>query len=102
MPSGHATTAFAVLVAFGSLWPRWRTILLIYALLIAVSRVVVTAHYPTDVAAGALVGVIGAVMVRRYFALRGLGFSVGPDGALRQWPGPSFRRIKSVARELLA
>jgi len=34
--------------------------------------------------------------------LRGLGFSVGPDGALRQLPGPSFKRIKSVARELLA
>jgi membrane-associated phospholipid phosphatase len=102
LPSGHATTAFAALVAFGSLWPRRRTIVLIYALLIAVSRIVVTAHYPTDVAAGALVGVAGAVMVRRYFALRGLGFSVRPDGTLRQWPGPSFKRIKSVARELLA
>ena len=56
LPSGHATTAFSVLVAFGSLWPRARTVLLIYALLIAASRIVVTAHYPTDVAAGALVG----------------------------------------------
>lgn len=102
LPSGHATTAFSVLVVFGWLWPRGRAVLLIYALLIAASRIVVTAHYPTDVATGALVGVLGAVMVRRYFALRGLGFSVGPDGALRQWPGPSFRRIKSVARELLA
>jgi len=102
LPSGHATTAFSVLVIFGWLWPRARTILLIYALLIAASRIVVTAHYPTDVATGALVGVLGAVMVRRFFALRGLGFSVGPDGALRQLPGPSFKRIKSVARELLA
>jgi membrane-associated phospholipid phosphatase len=102
LPSGHATTAFAVLVAFGTLWPRARTILLIYALLIAASRVVVTAHYPTDVAAGALAGIAGALMVRRYFALRGLGFSVGPDDALRQFPGLSLRRIKSVARELLA
>ena len=102
MPSGHATTAFAVLAAFGSLWPRARTILLTYALLIAASRIVVTAHYPTDVAAGALVGIVGAVMVRRYFALRGLGFAVGPDGALRQLPGPSLKRIKTVARELLA
>ena len=31
LPSGHATTAFAVLVAFGTLWPRARTALLIYA-----------------------------------------------------------------------
>ena len=34
MPSGHATTAFAVMVAFGTLWPRARTVLLLYALLI--------------------------------------------------------------------
>src|SRR5664280_1470780 len=34
LPSGHATTAFAVLAAFGVLWPRARTALLIYALLI--------------------------------------------------------------------
>ena len=102
MPSGHATTAFAVLVAFGTLWPRARTALLIYAVLIAISRVVVTAHYPTDVLAGALVGAGGAMMVRRYFALRRLGFSIGPGGEVRQLPGPSLRRIKAVARGLLA
>lgn len=102
LPSGHSTTAFAVLVAFGTLWPRARTVLLIYAFFIAVSRVVVTAHYPTDVAAGALVGIGGALLVRRYFALRRLGFSVGPDGVPHQYPGPSVRRIKAVARDLLA
>lgn len=102
MPSGHATTAFAVLAAVGTLWPRARTIVLIYALLIAVSRVVVIAHYPTDVLAGALVGIVGVLMVRRWFALRRLGFAVGPDGLLHQYPGPSIRRIKKVARELLA
>jgi undecaprenyl-diphosphatase len=102
LPSGHATTAFSVLVAFGVLWPRARPVLLIYALLIVASRVVVTAHYPTDVAAGALVGVVGALLVRRYFALRRLGFSIGPDGAPHTCPGPSWRRIKSVARGLLA
>jgi undecaprenyl-diphosphatase len=101
MPSGHVTTAFAVMVAFGTLWPRARTILLIYALLIALSRVIVHAHYPTDVLAGAFVGVIGAMMVRRYFALRRLGFSIGPDGEIHQLPGPSLRRIKAVARGLL-
>ena len=78
MPSGHATTAFAVLVAFGTLWPRSRTLWLVYALLIAISRVVVTAHYPSDVLAGALVGIGGAVMVRHYFAQRRLGFADRP------------------------
>jgi undecaprenyl-diphosphatase len=102
LPSGHATTAFAVLVAFGTLWPRARTVLLIYALLISVSRVIVNAHYPSDVFAGALVGIAGAVLVRRYFAQRRLGFAIEADGTIHQYPGPSLRRIKAVARALLA
>ena len=101
-PSGHAATAFAVLVAFGTLWPRARTVLLVYALLIALSRVVVSAHYPSDVFAGAIVGIAGAVLVRRYFAQRRLGFSIEPNGAIYQYPGPSLRRIKAVARGLLS
>lgn len=102
LPSGHATTGFAVLAAFGCLWPRARTVLLVYALLIAVSRVVIRAHYPTDVAAGCLMGIVGVLMVRRWFALQGLGFSIMTDGHVSGYPGPSLRRIKSVARELLA
>jgi membrane-associated phospholipid phosphatase len=102
MPSGHATTAFAVLVAFGTLWPRARTVLLVYAVSIAISRVVVIAHYPSDVLAGALVGIAGAIIVRHYFAQRRLGFAIEPDGAIHQYPGPSRRRIKAVARGLLA
>jgi undecaprenyl-diphosphatase len=102
LPSGHATTSFALMVAVASLWPRARTYVLVYALLIAVSRVVVTAHYPTDVAVGALVGIVGALLVRRWFAVRRLGFSIGPDGVPRPYPGPSARRLKAVARALLA
>ena len=102
LPSGHSTTAFSVLVAFGSLWPRWRTEFLIYAGLISLSRIAVTAHFPSDVIAGALVGTVGSLLVRRYFALRRLGFSIGSDGVLHQYPLPSPRRIKAVARELLA
>lgn len=102
LPSGHATTAFSVLAAFGCLWPRARTALLLYALLIAASRIVVTAHFTSDVIAGAVVGTVGALLVRHYFALRRLGFSIGADGALHQYPGPSLKRIKAVARELLA
>jgi membrane-associated phospholipid phosphatase len=102
LPSGHATTAFAIMVAFSSIWPGARTYFLIYAVLIAISRVVLTAHYPTDVAAGALVGILGALMVRRWFALRRLGFAIGPDGTTRPYAGPSRKRLKSVARALLA
>ena len=61
---------------------------LIYALLIAISRVVVTAHYPTDVPAGALVGIAGAVMVRHYFAQRRLGFRLARMAPSINMPGP--------------
>ena len=73
----------------------------IYAVLIALSRVVITAHHPSDVIAGAIVGAVGAVLVRNWFAARRLGFTVATDGSVRAMPGPSFRRIiKAVARRL--
>jgi undecaprenyl-diphosphatase len=102
MPSGHATTAFAVAIAAGAMWPRARPVLWIYAFAICLSRVVITAHHPSDVIAGALVGGIGALLVRNYFAARRIGFGVNGEGAVHAFPGPSRRRIKSVARALLA
>lgn len=101
LPSGHATTAFSALVAIGALFPSARPLLWIYAVLIALSRVVVTAHYPSDVVAGAIVGATGALLVRDWFAGRRLGFAVGSDGAVHPLPGPSARRIiKAVACRL--
>jgi len=102
LPSGHATTAFSVLVAFGTLWPRARTALLLYALAISVSRIMVMAHYPSDVLAGAMVGGFGAILVRSYFASRRLAFGETVQGAPMAFPGPSWRRIKAVGRALLA
>ncbi len=102
LPSGHATTAFSVLVAFGTLWPRARTALLLYALAISLSRVMVMAHYPSDVLAGAVVGSAGVIMVRSYFASRRLAFGETIQGAPMAFPGPSWRRIRAVGRALLA
>ncbi len=102
LPSGHATTAFAALVAIGLVFPRARPLLWTYALLIAVSRIVVAAHYPSDVVAGAAVGVFGALWVRDWFAVRRLGFHIGVDGVVHVGPGPSWRRIKQVAGAVLA
>ena len=101
LPSGHATTAFAVAVAVGALWPRTRPVMWAYALIIAMSRVVLTAHHPSDVLAGALAGAFGALLVRNWFVARRLGFAPAPEGGVRALPGPSFRRIKRVARQLL-
>jgi undecaprenyl-diphosphatase len=101
-PSGHATTAFAAAVAIGLVCPRLRALMWVYALIIAVSRVVVVAHYPSDVVAGALVGVLGALLVRDWFAARRLGFTIRSDGSVSALPGPSLARIKRVACNLFA
>jgi membrane-associated phospholipid phosphatase len=101
LPSGHATNVFAALVAIGLLWPRLRGVMLAYALMIAASRVIVLAHHPSDVLAGALAGSVGALLVRDYFAARRLAFAIGPDG-VHVLPGPSARRLLAVARQIVA
>ena len=102
LPSGHSTTAFAAAVAIAALWPRARIPMLIYAGLIAASRVIITAHFVSDVIAAAFVGAFGAVLVRNWFAARGLAFMPQSDGSVHAKPGPSWRRLKSVAARLLA
>jgi membrane-associated phospholipid phosphatase len=102
LPSGHATNVFLVLTAFGLLWPWTRAPMLLYALTIAASRVILTAHHPSDVIAGAIAGIFGALLVRDWFAARRLGFAIGPDGKVRALPGPSWRRLIRVARQSAA
>jgi undecaprenyl-diphosphatase len=101
-PSGHSAAAFSALIALGSLFPRARPLLWTYAVMIALSRVVIAAHYPSDVIVGAVVGAGGAILVREWFAARRLGFYVGGDGKVRAMPGPAFGRIKKVAQALAA
>ena len=50
---------------------------------------------------GAVVGVVGVLLVRDWYAARGLAFVVAADGTVRPMPGPSLTRIKRVARRLL-
>ncbi len=98
MPSGHATTAASAAIAIGALWPRSRVPMWLYAFIIMFSRVVVLAHHPSDVIAGALVGAAGAFLVRRWFAGRRLVFAVRDLGA---FPGPSLRRTMAALRQAI-
>ncbi len=98
-PSGHAITAFALAFAVSALWPRARLPMIGYAVLIAISRLVLLAHHPSDVVAGALIGVIGAMVVRYWFAARRLAFTIRRDGAIVPLAGPSPGRLKRVARK---
>ena len=58
-PSGHAITAFALAFALASLAPKWRIAIWAYAAVIAMTRMILLAHHPSDVLAGALVGILG-------------------------------------------
>jgi membrane-associated phospholipid phosphatase len=98
MPSGHATTATAAAIAIGAVWPRLRPVMWLYALIIMASRILIFVHHPSDVLGGAAVGVIGALMVRRWFAARRLGFS---PADLRPFSWPSWTRLKMTAREIM-
>jgi membrane-associated phospholipid phosphatase len=60
--------------------------------------VFVLAHHPSDVVAGALVGVAGACLVRRWFVGRRLLFCARD---LRAYPGPSLRRIRAAIGEAI-
>jgi len=65
LPSGHSADAFVSGVFLyyllrHSKCANYRSLPLIYAFLIAVSRVFVSAHYPSDVAAGMFIGILGA------------------------------------------
>jgi undecaprenyl-diphosphatase len=97
-PSGHANTAFALAFAVSAIWPQARPVMIVYAVSIALSRLVLLAHHPSDVVAGALVGVIGAMAVRYWFAARRLGFAIRLDGTIVPLPGPSLGHLKRVAR----
>ena len=73
-PSAHAITTFALAFAVSAIWPRTRMAMIVYAVAIAATRLVLLAHHPSDVVAGALVGVVGAMFVRYWFAARRLAF----------------------------
>ena len=96
VPSGHATTAFALAAVVGFLSPRWFYPALGLAAVIALSRLTAGVHYPSDVVAGAIVGLIGAYATRLVFASRGWIFRRDAAGRVVTRPMSSLRRYLSL------
>lgn len=65
-PSGHATTAFAAALILAFWYPRQAGVFMGLAVLVALSRVVLGVHFPSDVFAGALLGSGVALVVHAY------------------------------------
>jgi undecaprenyl-diphosphatase len=90
-PSGHATTAGAVFAVVAVVAPRYRVHAAILCGLILLSRIVVGAHYPGDVVAGFLFGAAFGLLVARWLAGRGFGFSAGSKATITA-PARAIRR----------
>lgn len=65
-PSGHTTAAFTVATTFSLYFPKLAPLFVVMALLVAVSRTYLAVHYPTDVLAGMLIGIIVGYVVHMY------------------------------------
>lgn len=57
-PSGHATMAFAGAVVLSHTEPKWKWFFYLLAIGIGFSRIYIGKHYPLDVVAGAILGII--------------------------------------------
>ncbi len=83
-PSGHATTIGAFFAALAFLFPRYRFVFAACALWLASTRVMIGAHYPSDVIAGLALGGWFSFMLAIVYSRYGLIFRIGDGG----WPMP--------------
>lgn len=72
-PSGHTLMIFTLATSLSLAFPRWKTPLFSLATLLALSRVLLTKHYLSDVMGTAAIGIILATIVhliirRTYYA----------------------------------
>ncbi|HET9738332.1 MAG TPA: MFS transporter [Solirubrobacteraceae bacterium] len=92
-PSGHVAVTVAIAVAAGATAPVLRPVLWAYAAVIALTRVTYAAHFPTDVAAGVILGVVASRFV--------LASVEGAPGWRSGAPAPRLRYV-ARASSLLA
>ena len=62
-PSGHSTTTFTIFTYLALLFPKYSYLWLMIAVLVAGGRVIATAHYLSDVVAGATLGIMTTLYI---------------------------------------
>jgi undecaprenyl-diphosphatase len=81
-PSGHSTDMGVLIVVACLSFPKLRLAFVLAGVTFASSRVVVLAHYPSDVLAGLLLGASVAYAIARLYGRAGYAFRIGTDGRL--------------------
>ncbi|MCF6322563.1 MAG: phosphatase PAP2 family protein [Rhizobiaceae bacterium] len=81
-PSGHATTGGAIAMVLALLFPRWRWLFFLGGISVAVSRPVLGVHFPSDVVAGFVLGIVIVWLYARLFARKRLLFKFQNNGRL--------------------
>lgn len=77
-PSGHSQTIWAVAMALILVYPRYDVLYIAVAVLVAFSRVVVGAHYLSDVIFGAYIAVVLTLVLKhRFHDRRGIAVRIG-------------------------
>jgi lipid A 4'-phosphatase len=96
-PSGHSATIVALMTALWYLWPQHLLFYILAATIVAASRIVVGAHYFSDVLAGALLAVLTTRYVARLLARGGIDLTTAHHGLIGSgealpWPCRLFAR----------
>jgi undecaprenyl-diphosphatase len=65
-PSGHSVTAFALAFVLSRAYPRYGVLFYGLAGLVALSRVYLAKHFPSDVVAGAAIGLLAGWITCRF------------------------------------
>lgn len=68
-PSGHTSTIFVVALTFSIFTPKLRYVYLFFACIVALSRIIVGAHFFTDIIGGVIVAFIGFKITLKIFEI---------------------------------
>ncbi len=85
-PSGHTATAFALAVTLSMLYPRGKRLFFGLAIVSGLQRILSKNHFPSDVFAGAIVGILSAqvacLILRNFESRRKISVAASASQAL--------------------